>query len=249
MTIVGTSVIGVSHLNSGLPCQDACKYKVTANGKAIVAVADGVGSAPKSDIGARFIVNEVLEHLEQIDLKKQRIEEGDIKEVIMFAREKLKKMAEDTQEDFQNLATTLIVVVAYETDDKQKEVMIAHIGDGAVLAESDKLEILSLPEESESKYKVAPITVKNWYDYMHFYKFKKNFKFIAIITDGCQPVALKKENNGISVPLEEFFRPIFYCLKNNKNPEECTDEIRKLLSSQKVNEYTWDDKTLVVITF
>lgn len=248
MIIVGTSVIGVSHLNSGLPCQDACEYKVTTKGTAIAAVADGVGNAPKSDIGAKFMVKEVVEHLEKIDLNKQKIEKEDIEMVIESTREKLKKMAEDLQEDFQNFATTLIVVATYETTEKQKEVMIAHIGDGAVVAESDTLKILSLPEESESKYKVAPITVRNWYDYMHFYKLKDDFRFIAIMTDGCQPVALKKEN-GVSAPSEEFFRPIFNYLKNNKNPEKCTDEIRKILSSQNINEHTQDDKTLVFIVF
>ncbi|MCS7214510.1 MAG: protein phosphatase 2C domain-containing protein, partial [Candidatus Calescibacterium sp.] len=137
MIIIGTSVIGVSHLRSGLPCQDACNYKVTHKGTAMVAVADGVGSVSKSDIGAKFVVSEAISQLEQIEQTKDKIDMEDIQNVVALTREKLKQMADQMNEDFENFATTLILLVAYTTEDNQKEVLIAHVGDGAVVAESD----------------------------------------------------------------------------------------------------------------
>lgn len=248
MIIIGTSVIGVSHLKSGLPCQDACNYKVTNKGTAIVAVADGVGSVPKSDIGAKFVVSEAISQLEQIEQTKDKIDTEDIRNVVALTREKLKEMANQMNEDFENLATTLILLVAYITQDNQKEVLIAHVGDGAVVAKSDKLEILSLPEESEYINEVTPITSESWEKYMRLYKFTKDFECIAVMTDGCQPAAFKKQD-GVSVPFEGFFEPIFQYSKSITNPEEGTEEIRKLLSSQKINQYIYDDKTLVVLVF
>ena len=44
--VTGASVPGVSHLRSGLPCQDAHAWRQEAGGVLIAAVADGAGSAP-----------------------------------------------------------------------------------------------------------------------------------------------------------------------------------------------------------
>lgn len=44
---------GPSHVELGLPCQDACQVRLRADGVAIAAVADGLGSERFSHIGAR----------------------------------------------------------------------------------------------------------------------------------------------------------------------------------------------------
>src|SRR5260370_37962124 len=50
--LLGASVTGIAHTKGGLPCQDAHAYREVA-GCALLAVADGAGSAERSAEGAQ----------------------------------------------------------------------------------------------------------------------------------------------------------------------------------------------------
>ena len=50
--VVGVSVVGTSHLDRAVPCQDAHRYQVLSGGELLVAVADGAGSAARAEAGA-----------------------------------------------------------------------------------------------------------------------------------------------------------------------------------------------------
>ncbi len=67
--VVGAAAEGVSHIKSGLPCQDAAGYQVVTKpdglNALIAAVSDGAGSAEHSEIGAQTAVQAVLEYLER----------------------------------------------------------------------------------------------------------------------------------------------------------------------------------------
>lgn len=235
--VIGGSVTGPSHLRKNIPCQDACAYRIKGK-RVIVAVADGVGSALKSDEGAAFVVEEVVSNLEN----KKKISNRNLKKCINLVREKLKRRAIENGFKFEDFASTLIVVIA-----ERKKVLVAHIGDGAVVGETkDGLKILSLPEESEYINEVIPLTYENWEKHLRFSVYNDKFKCIAVMTDGCHRAAFKKEKDTL-VPFEGFFNPIFSYSKRVKNPEEGTREIIKLLSSKKINEYMEDDKTLLII--
>src|SRR5665213_1270791 len=55
------TAIGASHVQRGLPCQDASASIPLGQGAILLVVADGAGSAPRSDIGARRAVELVCE--------------------------------------------------------------------------------------------------------------------------------------------------------------------------------------------
>lgn len=61
--ILGASLAGSSHLAAGLPCQDAHGWRELPGGVWLAAVADGAGSAPRSDEGAALAVDAALEAL------------------------------------------------------------------------------------------------------------------------------------------------------------------------------------------
>jgi len=54
--VFGASAIGPMHLQRELPCQDACLYGVIGPNAVAIAVADGLGSAARSETGARLAV-------------------------------------------------------------------------------------------------------------------------------------------------------------------------------------------------
>lgn len=59
--IHGLSVEGYRHRRQGLPCQDACAAIATSS-VAVLAVADGAGSRPRSEEGARLAVQLATEY-------------------------------------------------------------------------------------------------------------------------------------------------------------------------------------------
>jgi hypothetical protein len=58
--VAGASMIGASHLQSGQPRQDAYNFMLGESGRLYVAVADGLGSKPYSQLGAHLFTESVL---------------------------------------------------------------------------------------------------------------------------------------------------------------------------------------------
>lgn len=58
--LAGASQSGTSHLINGSPRQDAYDFVLTAAGRLIVAIADGLGSRPTSQVGARLFCEHVV---------------------------------------------------------------------------------------------------------------------------------------------------------------------------------------------
>jgi len=57
------SVIGLSHTQHGLPCQDSSAHRALDNGWGVAVVADGLGSRKLSDRGSQFVVKHTCEKL------------------------------------------------------------------------------------------------------------------------------------------------------------------------------------------
>lgn len=58
--VAAASMIGASHLQSGQPRQDAYNFMLGESGRLYVAIADGLGSKPNSQLGAHLFVESVL---------------------------------------------------------------------------------------------------------------------------------------------------------------------------------------------
>ncbi|MCA1707374.1 MAG: protein phosphatase 2C domain-containing protein [Actinobacteria bacterium] len=58
--LAGTSQSGTSHLINGSSRQDAYDFVLTATGRLVVAIADGLGSRPTSQVGARLFCEQVM---------------------------------------------------------------------------------------------------------------------------------------------------------------------------------------------
>jgi Protein phosphatase 2C len=66
--IAAASIVGSSHLQGGTPRQDGYDFVVTPSRRLVVAVADGLGSRPYSQLGARLFGEQVVQlALEQPD--------------------------------------------------------------------------------------------------------------------------------------------------------------------------------------
>jgi hypothetical protein len=129
---------------------------------------------------------------------------------------------------------------------RASQISVAHIGDGAVVAESSEgLQILSAPGESEYANEVVPLTSREWRDCLRVVPNVDGVRCLAVFTDGCQRAALRKSLEGME-PFRRFFDPIFSYASELENPNDGQEEIRSLLSSRKICENSEDDKTLVL---
>lgn len=59
---LSVTATGASHVQRGLPCQDASASLTLDPGACLLIVADGAGSAPRSDVGSRIAVELAAKH-------------------------------------------------------------------------------------------------------------------------------------------------------------------------------------------
>ena len=242
--ILGASVIGQLHIKLSLPCQDSFASDCFPDGLGVIAVADGLGSVKKADIGADTAVMAAIERVNEIYHKNNDAGLEEIaREAFFNARKKLEAKAEKINSSLRELATTLIVVAI-----KEDNISVAHIGDGAVVAKTENgLVLASAPAESEYANIVEPITSNHWEQSLRISPLFSGVDCLAVFTDGIQRASLLKSKEGLQ-PYDKFFDPIFsYAIDSYKENQEIEHKpILELLSSQKLRDNSDDDKTLVI---
>lgn len=245
-SIIGASAIGPLHVMNGTPCQDACAFEVFHSGHVVIAVADGLGSASKSEIGARVAVDAVVHTIKECvsESVNEEIKLDDVAKTAVFsARKTLEKKADELQCKLRDLACTMIVVVMHKDS-----AAVAHVGDGAVIAKTKEgLKLISGPEDSEYANEVSPLTGKDWEFSLRVSSVVPYVRGVMAFTDGCQRAALRKSQDGLT-PFDGFCEPLFSYANDVRDVTEAEEDIKGLLLSKKVCENSDDDKTLVIAT-
>lgn len=239
--ILGASVTGSAHKTKCVPCQDAARYSLFHNQWALIAVADGLGSAKWSELGAGLATETAVASM-KIALDGQSVSPSLIvEEAIFAARKSLEIRSEDSKCEIGDLACTLIVVLA-----NPETCAVAHIGDGAVVLQSgNELILLSEPEKSEYINETTPLTNFGWKEKIRFGEVSTQVTFVAAFTDGCQRAALVKEK-GTLIPFSGFFSPIYTFAQGLDSCDEGEQELRLMLESEKMRQQSSDDKTFVI---
>ncbi len=235
-------MIGAGHTALGLPCQDACACEILAGRYCVAVVCDGLGSAARSGVGASAAVQAALGAVsarlageEPPDLS------GVLAEAVETARGALDALAAQEDCPLRDLACTILVLVA-----TAGEIATAHIGDGAVVMRTGAgLEMASPPGESEYVNEVVPLTSPAWRDALRIGVRSADVRGVAVFTDGCQRVALRKSAAGYE-PHDGLLEPVFSYVAALTDLEEGAAEIHNLLASPKLAAVSEDDKTLVI---
>lgn len=239
--MVGRSVLGVSHARSGWPCQDANLFRALPTGVALVAVADGLGSAPHSADGAQTAVRACLEALEAVlppDPAERPPAEA-MAHAFAAARAALEQAAADHDAHLRDLATTLLAAAWGPT-----WLLVGHIGDGAIVgAWNGGLRTISAPQRAEYVNVTRPLTADDALEQV-YYAVEDAPEALALLSDGLQDLALEA---GAFAPFEGFFRPLFAGIQQLSDEDDADAQLLAFLESPRVNERTDDDKTLVLI--
>jgi hypothetical protein len=242
--IASASAAGTSHIALGIPCQDAYQTSVERLGTAevlLLACADGAGSAPRSDEGARWACDEAILALKDLIAHRgpDAIDGNAMLDVVVRARERVIRNAADSGAPPRDFASTLLVIAV-----TPREAVAAQVGDGAVvigecgnlrLAISVEQELLNVTDflvDSDARTKVRRWSAP-----------AAGIDSIAVSTDGLMPVLIDHRKNQPHPPM---FGMLFGALRETADETEVGERLSSFLRSEQVCQRTDDDKTLVL---
>lgn len=274
--VVADSVIGRSHLASGIPCQDAHFNKDIRSNWGIAIVCDGAGSAKNSHKGSEFIATEALPRFfEELINKEGWIERNRLptqeewreKATDQFKQALLALMhvAKDNNVDIASLACTAIVVIYSPLG-----LLVAHIGDGRAgfCDEQGNWHAIIIPHKGEESNQTIFLSSSTWHmdDELRMSGvlvpecrvISVKPKAFVLMSDGCEQHSFEcsvlDSNTGQwsdpNRPYEKFFNPLVDTLRRMVNSSTTVDMPAKwkqfLESGNEGLRNESDDKTMIL---
>lgn len=243
------SMIGTAHQaqKDGV-CQDASDVVALENGWMVAAIADGLGSANKSEVGSTTAIKTVLSFVSENYPDKWH--EESLKSLLRTAYHKalktIKVLAEENQNELCDYDTTLTTVIYNGTD-----VVYGHTGDGGIIALSSygDYSVLTKAQKGEAFNETCPLRAgpENWF----FGSAKENVCSLIMMTDGIFDVAypwlLAKTDQPIYVNYVRPFMDInILKVSTPADFENAQAEITDFFKGPYSKQIT-DDKTIVGI--
>jgi hypothetical protein len=242
--VCAAAAIGRSHVEGGLPCQDAFAY--ACEGDVLVAVVcDGAGSQPRSHEGAQGLSTDV------VALLMARVREGvlapgatleamqaDARNAIAAARTALAERAPRDGAELAHYAATLVGVIANRDGG-----WFFHVGDGVGAALDDAGACtVSLPENGEYANETYFVTGDEWEAHLRIDVISGPVASIALMSDGAMPFAMAKD---LSSPYRPFFDPVSHYL-GSVDAATGSQALLGTLADPRTDTITSDDKTLLI---
>ena len=223
------SLIGKDHLYTGTPCQDYSDIISLQNGWTIAAVADGVGSALRSDEGSKIAVTSALSFCSEnfptsIDAKS-------ILAMLLLsfhrAFGKIRSHAENELADLEDFDTTLTVVCFYKG-----MLFYGHCGDGGIFVVNrfGEASEVTIPQKGDDPSSVIPLRFgpEHWVFNQH----SENVPVVLLATDGVRDrIASNNFCNStfkLYVPLLLFLSIIFDL--SSRARDYFTDHLKELFA-------------------
>lgn len=242
------SLIGTAHQAKNGVCQDANGVVSLDNGWVIAAIADGIGSAKRSEIGAMTAVQTVLAFVKENYPEKWH--EESIISLLRIAYHKalntIKLLSIENQDELCDYDTTLTTVVYNGVN-----VVYGHVGDGGVITLSSygDFSLLTEVQKGEAFNETSPLRAGP--DSWIFGASTEDVCALTMLTDGIFDIAypwlLSKTEQPIYI---NYIRPFMDInLLKVSTPadfENAQTEIEEFFKSPYSKQIT-DDKTIVGI--
>jgi hypothetical protein len=246
--VVGASVAGTSHDETGRPCEDDCygAAEVAADGSPllILAVADGAGSAPRGKQGAEAAVVALAgAAAEAVGVAGAPLDASLALSLLRAARQSVASLCALEPEDrpLRDFACTLLALVA-----TPRGALAMQIGDGAIVLDcGEGLHVAIEPMSGEYANMTRFITDVDAEARLQARSYTAPPLRAAALSDGLQRLAL---DLALGAPHPPFFDPLFRTLTQAPagSQDALTAALAAFLGSAAVNERTDDDKTLVL---
>jgi hypothetical protein len=234
---------GTSHTATGKPCQDAVlvhRFESLGGPAVAIAIADGAGSAERSDLGAQEVVAFLVKSAAAFSGNFGQIKKEDVLLWFDDARRHLaEQVASAANCPVDALASTAMLAILWETG-----AAFAHVGDGAWVAQKgEAYVVVTWPFSGEYANQTKFLTSADAGEHFVFDLFAERPAAVAGFTDGVQLLALNFASESAHAP---FYDRLLAPLRGGVAPGELKTALATFLDSSLVNERTDDDKTLVL---
>ena len=249
--VAAATAVGASHLRDNTPNQDAVAFRLVELGDgqvAIVAVADGAGSAPRSDEGSKIAVNAAVTTIADGINKHpaaafgEHLAESLVRNAIEGAKDAVVRHARRLNVSPHELASTLIVAFASDS-----LVTAAQVGDGAVIAFNmdGGAKTLCAAHTGEYANETTFITSRSKPHEIASVGHASGYEYdrMALITDGLQNLALKMPEREAFLG---FWEPMLNDLAQTDEPEAVSERFHAFISGERVQSRTGDDVTIAI---
>jgi hypothetical protein len=240
------AVIGSSHIEGGIPCQDAFAH-ACAGDVLVAVVCDGAGSAARSHVGsARFsraVADALAARAASAGEALCDADPADLAEAARLAisseRSALRALADSEGVELNAFAATLVCAIVGPAGG-----WFLHVGDGIGVAElaDGRPPVVSLPENGEYANETYFVTGGQWSEHLRLTPIPGAVRALALMSDGAAPFVMAKGNGGLFRP---FMDPVERFLAS---VDEATGSagLASTLGDPRTHTITTDDKTLLV---
>lgn len=249
MPTLSASVIGTSHMRAGLPCQDAHAVATLPNGVHLFALADGAGSAPRSEEGAKLITSAAIEALKAVLAWQEAARTNwpsTFQTIFEATLGGVRAYAGMMQADANAFAGTLLCGVVWDGG-----LAAAQVGDGALVIRGvdGALAVALSPDNGEYANETVFLTtggalgrmqVFNWSDHSGSGLTSADITGICAMSDGLTRLSLQWPER---TPHANFFNPLFSFAQD---PSATNAGLEEFLASPRVCARTDDDKTIIL---
>lgn len=251
--IAQTYTIGKYHIANKLPCQDRT-FSFEGNGVKVIALSDGAGSQPCSEIGAEIVCKEICsllsknfnEYLLMFEYEKTNLTKHSqnmsllSKFILDSLNTKLKDKAFELNVALKNLGCTLLFFAI-----KDNFYIMGHIGDGVIAGlfnENNKptVKVISGPENGAASNITFFVTDSDSNEHLRLEAGKlENLYGVIMTSDGAGDVLFNA--SGVDKSVYELF---------GKFNEQTSSVYEKLLNdylSKVISNYSTDDLSLNIL--
>lgn len=242
------SKIGTSHIKSGTEKQDwaRCVQLESRIGKVTLSIiSDGAGSASMGKQGAAIVCYSIIQRFRDY-YRSNSVNPSDeeLWSWIDGARESINACAIKRKATRRDFSATLVALII-----TPKDVIVLHIGDGSVVARKTDQQwtALSWPETGEYA-STTYFLIDDPSPKLKISRFANEYDGYALFSDGIENLALDFKNH---MPHPPFFNSLLRAvdgLPKSGKIESLSKELTNFLGSDKVNERTDDDKSLIIIS-
>lgn len=243
---IGASVMGVRHKRDGKPCQDYFGYRSLRTGELVVAVADGAGSAPLAQEGAHAIVESALATVtatwERYRPASRKAWRDVVTQAFQVAQHRITLRATAADQPPRAYAATMLLAIV-----GQELLVCGLVGDCALVLATGEEEYQSLcsPQRGEYANTTYFATHHDLAQRLDVQLIERRVDQVALFSDGLLNLALNITENQ---PYAPFFTPLFAFAKEATDETQAGQALATFLDSERVNQRTHDDKTLVLVT-
>lgn len=247
--VIGQSVIGTSHIQSGKTCEDAINYRIvnagTTNEVLIAFVSDGAGSAAFAAQASSTAVQQAVTIAKSWLTEDVTLDDTHLLQLAETIYDELNRLADEQQVPLNEFSCTLLGCIILP-----EQAGFLQIGDGAIIRDdgSGHYTYLWWPHNGEYQNTTAFLIDDPNFKDLKIKIINEPIEEVALFTDGIQQLALNNERQAVHQP---FFTDLFKWLRMASTDEHVAildQKLTEYLSGNAINSRTDDDKTLLLAT-